>query len=1023
MTAPDFTAISELDAKLDAALSYASIGWRVFPLHNMDGERCSCGHSNCHNQGKHPRTERGFKDAATDAETIRAWWSKWPNANIGIATGPESGIVVIDVDPRHGGDDSWDNLLQQHSVPDTLMVGTGGGGHHAYFRWPDGDWRITIGSNSIAPGIDHRGDGGYVVAPPSDHESGRSYFWDVVEGDDLPELPTSIAQLIHKPEKTSEYSSNLPLAPDRNPPWWALLRRAGMTPEEIDTVSQQINESIEPHLARLYRPDGQRIPDRIIDGGRHEAAVQAAGLLRRGGVSDEVLAASIRALSRHRMAPPFGQGPNDKPDEEDEEVKNIVHSTRNWEADRVRWPTADPVGLADVIDGLSIQDAQDDQQIIAAMRRLGDGWPIFKARLEEHQWTPARIKAIVAIEQIARKHEEPPPPEDLDAPVDEAKLVAAHCKDAPTPPGAVMPDGWQIDNRGNLCRLKIRRTESGGETIDPITVTRSPIFILSRDLDLQTRSYRVTLAWRDQRRGVWQTCSAPRSSVMSSRKMPDLSDDGVPVTSECARDLVRWFYAYEAANIAIIPGNKITSRLGWHRDGEKLLGFLHGTQWIGGIGTINHDGDGGIGQLAQGLKVGGDRQLERDALAEAMRYPHVAAAIGASLAAPLLRIVGCRGFTFSLSGSSGRGKTSAQRMAAGIWCKPDEDSEESLLRMWDATRVGIVETTTRLDGIPFLLDDTSKAEKPYFIERAIYDVSSGASKLKGKRSGGTAASMGSRTVMISSGEAPIMSYSKQGGVQGRALEMWGEVWGGVSDDLRDVIDKLMWAINDNFGHTGLDWVTYLIQRRNKWIAWRDRWREKKRDIGYRMTAGKPRAMLATLGRLGDYVATIDATLRLVHNAGILECRESDIDQAVDELIFLSSTEATERDSATDALHLLIQTAISRRQELWSINERYDDRDRGPREWLGRWDRTGSTPTFAMFFDPAKIILEKRTFNPEGVFREWKTRDWIEPDKDGKVTKVVRFAGRRARMMKFNWEAVVDVLGYDPNESDQGELRP
>jgi putative DNA primase/helicase len=83
---------------LECALHFAGRKWHVFPLHSVRDGRCSCGHDCGKNAGKHPRLKGGFKVATTDAAQIEAWWRKWPDANIGIATGAISGVVVVDVD-------------------------------------------------------------------------------------------------------------------------------------------------------------------------------------------------------------------------------------------------------------------------------------------------------------------------------------------------------------------------------------------------------------------------------------------------------------------------------------------------------------------------------------------------------------------------------------------------------------------------------------------------------------------------------------------------------------------------------------------------------------------------------------------------------------------------------------------------------------------------------------------------------------------------------------------------------------
>src|SRR5437868_5118832 len=95
------------------ALEYAKRGWPVIPLHNPSNDgKCSCGNKECTSIAKHPRTKQGCKDATFQPMTICGWWQRWPNANIAIKTGKESGLIVVDVDPRHGGEQSWQEFAE-----------------------------------------------------------------------------------------------------------------------------------------------------------------------------------------------------------------------------------------------------------------------------------------------------------------------------------------------------------------------------------------------------------------------------------------------------------------------------------------------------------------------------------------------------------------------------------------------------------------------------------------------------------------------------------------------------------------------------------------------------------------------------------------------------------------------------------------------------------------------------------------------------------------------------------------------
>jgi DNA-binding CsgD family transcriptional regulator len=209
-----------LNQMLEAALRYADDGWAVFPLHGIQGGRCTCG-VNCGSPGKHPRTSSGFKDATTDVSTIQRWWGRWPSANIGVATGSVSGIYVLDLDNKRNVDLGGGTLIGEgeHSIrvnsqslgvdlPDTKTSLTGSGGSHLVFSYPtemSTESGTTWGNRAgVLSSVDIRGDGGYIVAPPSLHQSGQRYRW--LEADHpLSELPDAWMTFL---SETSSTDSN-----------------------------------------------------------------------------------------------------------------------------------------------------------------------------------------------------------------------------------------------------------------------------------------------------------------------------------------------------------------------------------------------------------------------------------------------------------------------------------------------------------------------------------------------------------------------------------------------------------------------------------------------------------------------------------------------------------------------------------------------------------------------------------------------------------------------------------------------
>src|SRR5258707_910875 len=191
---PDFPARRGRDVS-DYALGYAARGWRVFPLHSIQSGACSCGRKDCSSAGKHPRTRNGVKDATLDAGQIASWWATWSAANIGIATG--SGLYVIDVDCAKGG--TLESLLDLGITGCmwTLSAQTGSGGYHLYLST---EQALSNTAGKLAAWVDTRGEGGYVVAPPSRNQHGR-YIW--YNSQPMQPMPEALLARLRDPARSS----------------------------------------------------------------------------------------------------------------------------------------------------------------------------------------------------------------------------------------------------------------------------------------------------------------------------------------------------------------------------------------------------------------------------------------------------------------------------------------------------------------------------------------------------------------------------------------------------------------------------------------------------------------------------------------------------------------------------------------------------------------------------------------------------------------------------------------------------
>jgi hypothetical protein len=208
---------------LAPALAYAHRGFPVFPCHTAGPTGCSCGRVDCTAPAKHPRTRQGLHDATTNADLIAEWWGRWPWANIGLRTGLPSGIVVLDVDPPAG----YTSLARLEGpsgkFPEGWRVATGSGGLHYWFAHPGG--HIPNSAGRLGQGLDLRGDGGYVIAPPSRHATGHRYTWN--RNPHLPPLPdVLVATTVRVPSPVT------PMVVERDLSAWAAAAVRG----ELDRV-------------------------------------------------------------------------------------------------------------------------------------------------------------------------------------------------------------------------------------------------------------------------------------------------------------------------------------------------------------------------------------------------------------------------------------------------------------------------------------------------------------------------------------------------------------------------------------------------------------------------------------------------------------------------------------------------------------------------------------------------------------------------------------------------------------------
>jgi putative DNA primase/helicase len=221
--------------------------------------------------GKAPLSRHGVKDATNNFAAFKRLIPEATNFNIGVATGSASGIVVIDIDPRNGGDRQFARLVKRLGpLPKTLTCDTGGGGQHYYFKLPAGGSKKKV----MAPGVDLLAEGSYAVAPPSRHVSGRNYLW-------------------VRPGPMGQQIASLP---DK---WLEFVRGGDPAAPAAPKTS-----------------DGDVIPE----GSRNTELTSMAGRLRRAGMSQADMISALGGVNQARCNPPVG----------DDEVARIARNVAQY---------------------------------------------------------------------------------------------------------------------------------------------------------------------------------------------------------------------------------------------------------------------------------------------------------------------------------------------------------------------------------------------------------------------------------------------------------------------------------------------------------------------------------------------------------------------------------------------------------------------------------------------------------------------------------------------------------------------
>lgn len=338
-------------------------------------------------------------------------------------------------------------------------------------------------------------------------------------------------------------------------------------------------------------------------------------------------------------------------------------------------------------------------------------------------------------------------------------------------------------------------SEAGVYTSDPslpgqITACYHPILPVRILTNIQTNEERVTIAFKKY--GRWREVTVPRTVVANSRSIIALAANGVSVTSENAKYLVKFLSDVENWNTDIIPVQKSTTKLGW--DGSL--------RFVPYDGEIVFDGEQLFRQLFDSVREKGSFEKWLDCAKTLRAENNIAArlAIASSFASVLIEPLGALPFMVDFHGETGGGKTVTLMLAASVWADPDVGG--GFITNLKSTSVNLEARSDMLNNLPVLLDDTSHADRRIVenFESTIYDLCSGTGKGRSNKMLGTDRQRSWKNVIISNGEKPLSSYVSQGGAINRLLEIE------CNEDIFKDPKKIANIVKKNYGHAGRKFV-------------------------------------------------------------------------------------------------------------------------------------------------------------------------------------------------------------------------
>lgn len=520
--------------------------------------------------------------------------------------------------------------------------------------------------------------------------------------------------------------------------------------------------------------------------------------------------------------------------------------------------------------------------------------------------------------------------------------------------GLKLPEDYQLPEGYEVSSTGVRQVTGRG--IMP--VASAPLLLTRVYVDADGQES-VEVAWRG--REGWVRRIVARSEVSSGKSLVTaLANSGLPVIASDGARAERWLSVVERRNHKVIPVDVLARWLGWQPDGTFLCGPDGGRKveppWPA------YQADALAAHRVHGTEAGW-----RTAVEPLSRFPVAVMVVAAAFAAPLLEPLGLTSFMVDICGRSTRGKTTTAKVAASVWGEP---TDAGTVFSWQTTIMPAEARLNLVRGLPVVFDETQLVKHPDLVHKILYSLEKGKSQMRGLGPSG----LRFHTVLISTGERSVLTFTQEQGAAGRALTLArpplpsGDGNGALAVAMSE-------GTRENYGHAGRAFVRRLLGALGEPDG-RERMQAAHAAIRDELVAGlPPEADIAR--RRAPYLASLVLGARLAHEWGVMPVEAPPLPEWAG--VFQAAQETDDRSEM--ALEVLRNYLAGHPGVIHGTPEAARNPPIGA-GWLGRMIETENGRAVAILPEPLRAVISAAGYELESVRMMWRDLGVLLTVKDG-----------------------------------------